>query len=221
MADEKDPWAAWTPVAEPAMAASHDQPLAGDTKGGLTMAALSKLTPAAAWELMRFGTSPTAAKTGGAIANAATTLAAAGHGLMTGNPSQVVAAPMEGWAAGKGGYWGTKALQGVARPVAVALEKAASVAEAVAKLGGVQGALDLAQMAEPGRKDIGFLGIGPSVKADAITPAQQAEMYAKAVTQLMADGTTSPNKAAAIIAQGNPKKFGDVMTAYMQSRQVK
>lgn len=180
------------------------------SSAGLTMAALGKLSPKAAWELMRFGTSPTAAKTGGAIANAATTLAAAGHGVMSGNPSQVMAAPMEGWAAGKGGYWGTKALQGVARPVAAALEKAAPIAEAVAKVGGVQGALDLAQMAEPNRKDIGFLGLGFTKPEDDL----------KTLTAAIGKGA-NPAQAAAQITHGNPQRFGALMTAYMQSRQVK
>lgn len=235
MAEEKDPWAGWTIVDEAAApAASADAP--SGTNAGLTAAALGKLSPKAAWELMRFGTSPTAAKTGGAIANAATTLAAAGHGLMTGNPSQVVAAPLEGWAAGKGGYFGTKALQGVARPVAAALDKAAPVASAVAHAGAVQGGLDLAQIAEPGRRDIGVFGMGgpidgPTPQAleavnarrakEGLPPIRTAQEFdLHLLHDAIAAGVT-PSKAAAQIAQGDPNRFGAVMAAYMKSRMVK
>lgn len=204
----------WTVVEEPRAAAPATAGAPSGTTAGLTVATLAKLSPKAAWELMRFGTSPTAAKTGGAIANAATTLAAAGHGVMTGNPSQIIAAPLEGWAAGKGGYFGTKALQGAARTGAAVLEKAAPVLDAA---GIVQGGLDLAQMAEPDRKDIGFFGVGRSIE---IPKDKLDGIYISAVENGIKQGQT-PAKAAAIIAKGDPKVFGDVMAAYMKSRMVK
>lgn len=206
MADDTQGWTVVEEAAPPSQDASAPGP--SGTSTGLTLAAISKLSPKAAWELMRFGTSPTAAATGGKVANAATTLAAAGHGVMTGNPSQVIAAPLEGWAAGKGGYFGTKALQGAARGTSAVLEKAAPVIDALAKVGAVQGALDLAQMAEPNRKDIGVLGVGGSL------PDLQV------LTAAVAKGA-NPAQAAAQIANGDMSRFGKLMTAYMQSRQVK
>lgn len=197
------------------------EPQKPGTTSGLTLAALSKMTPAAANEALRFATSPTAAKTGGALARGATTLGAVGHGLATRNVSEVLAAPMAGWAAGKGGYFLTQGMQAMAKPVASALEKVAPYAEKVAAIAGPQGVLDLAQMAEPNRKDIGFLGVGPSVNI----PPQQAkaitdQSYVDAVKWWGTQGK-NPSQAAALIAKGDPKIFGAVMTAYMQARQVK
>lgn len=175
------------------------------TSAGLTLAAIGKMTPAAAWQLLRFGTSPTAAKTGGTLARVGTTVGAAAHGLATGNLSEVIAAPMAGWAAGKGGYFGTQMLQAPARVTSALLEKAAPV---ISKMSGVQGALDLAQMAAPERRDIGFMGIGGSMAP--------IEVLQKAV----ANGANAASAAAAL-TKGDPKAFGELMTAYMKSRQVK
>jgi hypothetical protein len=161
-------------------AASHamgpsEQP---GTNSAFGLQAASKGIPAAADALMSFGTSPTAAKTIGGIARGGTTLAAAAHGIYSGSPSQVLAAPMEGWAAGKGGYFLGRAMQGVARPVSTALDAAAPVAKILGRLSGVQGVNDLAQMAEPNRTDIGFLGMGASPTnvpaAPEMTPEQRA-----------------------------------------------
>lgn len=132
----------------------------GNDSGALPIAAASALISPAANAAAAFGTSPTAARTIGAVARGATTLGAVAHGVASGSPSEIIAAPMEGWAAGKGGYFLGKGMQAVARPIATALEKAAPYAQALSTASGAQGALDLAQMAEPTRKDIGFLGIG-------------------------------------------------------------
>ncbi len=141
--------------------------------GALTMAGTAAAVSPAARLLAEFGTSPTAAKTLANVARGATTLAAAGHGVMSGSPSEVIAAPMEGWAAGKGAYFLGKGMQSVARPVATALDNVAPYAKGIVRTAaGAQGVLDLAQMAEPNRKDIGFLGIGPHVN---VTEGPQVE----------------------------------------------
>ena len=93
-------------------------------------------------------------------------------------------------------------------------------AHGLSVLSAVQGGLDLAQMADPKRTDIGFLGIGATQPEHAVSQNEQDAMWVKAIEQLTADGS-SPTKAAAVIAHGNPQKFGQVMTAYMKSRQVK
>lgn len=64
--------------------------------------------------------------------------------------------------------------QKVAAPVARGFEAVAPYAQgALQTLAGAQGALDLAQMAEPERRDIGVMGIGPPVPAGAIPTAPE------------------------------------------------
>lgn len=121
--------------------------------------AVAASVPAISRGAMEFATSPTAAKTGGAFARGVTTVGAVANGLLSGNPTQVLAAPMEGWAAGKGGYFLTKLAQQVMVPVAKLADAVAPYARGLSTLSTVQGALDLHQMAEPNRKDIGTFGV--------------------------------------------------------------
>lgn len=109
---------------------------------------------------------------------------------------QVLAAPVEGWAAGKGGYWLAKGAQSVAAPVANAMETVAPYLQAANKLIGPQGALDLAQMAEPNRKDIGFMGIGKGVQSDPNHPA----IINGAVNFLISKGYSKLHALEAVIA---------------------
>lgn len=171
----------------------------------LAMQAASKLPAPMAHAATAFATSPTAAKTASSLARGGTTLAAIGRGLFTGNPSDIIAAPMEGWAAGKGGYFLAKGAQSIANPIARALTAAEPLAKAVGAAAGPQGVLDLAQMAEPNRRDIGFFGIGGSIP--------DLEVLTKAV-QLGAN----PAQAAAAIAKGDPKRFGSLMMAYANAK---
>lgn len=60
---------------------------------------------------------------------------------------------------GKVGHVAGTAAQRTAGVVARGLEKAAPYAQSLSTLAGAQGVLDLAQMAEPGRRDIGVLGV--------------------------------------------------------------
>lgn len=111
-----------------ALAAQHE---ASSQSGGSLIipgAALAvDALPAAGRVATAFGQAPNAAKTGSAIARAGTTLSAIAHGFYTGNLSKVIEAPLEGWAAGYGGYWLTKGAQAVASPVGRAVTKAAPV----------------------------------------------------------------------------------------------
>lgn len=139
--------------------------------GGAGLAGAGALLPSAATAVEDFATSPTAAKTLGSVARAATTVGAVGSGIASGNPTQVLAAPMEGWAAGKGGYFLGKGLQSVATPVAKALDTVAPYAQTLSTLGGAQGLLDLVQMVDPKRKDLGFLGVTLNDPHDSEHPA--------------------------------------------------
>lgn len=204
------PAAGWTWVDEPP--ANDSAPSTQETKGGLTMAAISKLTPAAAWEAMRFGTSPTVPKTAAQVGRIVGGLApVVGGGAAAGVPGAAIGlagASKGAWAGGRTGWFSGKLAQDMARPVASLLDKAAPIAKAVGKVGGVQGALDLAQIVEPERKDIGFLGLGASMSDLDILKANVAK-------------GANPASTAAALAKGDPKKFGALLTAYMQSRQVK
>lgn len=155
--------------------ATGDHP---DTSTALSLAGAGAGVPIAARGMLDFATSPTAAKTLGSVARGLTTTGGVIHGLYRGNPSEVIAAPISGWAAGKGGYFLGRNLQDVAKPIAGLLEKATPYASTFTQLAGAQGINDLAQMAEPSRKDIGFLGIGPSPTeippAPEMTPEQRA-----------------------------------------------
>lgn len=158
--------------------------------GAVGMAAAAKaISPTVAELLADFGTSPTAAATAGKIANAGTTLAGVVHGAMTMSPAEVLAASKAGWAAGKGGYFLARGAQSLARPVSTALEAAAPYAKAAA-LSGAQGGLDLAQMDDPKRQDIGVLGVGTRG-----TAADQAAVMGAQIKSLMTQGM-SRNEAA-------------------------
>jgi hypothetical protein len=132
--------------------------------GGLATFAASKLTPMAGPAVDAFAQSSTVPKTMGALARGGTTIGGVAHGIYKGNPSEVLAAPMEGWAAGKGGYFLGQGAQALAKPVAGLLQRLAPYLQGLSKVGSTRGAAqgvgDLAQMADPKRRDIGFLGIG-------------------------------------------------------------
>jgi hypothetical protein len=133
-----------------------------DMSPGMKMATAGKMMPIAADAAENFATSPTAWKT------------ARGLGELAGGAAGLKAGPL-GMAAGiygggKAGYRLSNALQRVAAPVASGLQKIAPYAQMASTLGGAQGVNDLAQMAEPNRKDIGFLGVGPSVNVPGAHP---------------------------------------------------
>lgn len=79
----------------------------------------------------------------------------------------------------KVGAKGAKIAQSAAGPIANVLDKAAPYAQAASTLGGAAGVGDLAQMAEPNRKDIGFLGVGPSVEVPGAHPPVINDLLAR------------------------------------------
>lgn len=118
------------------------------------VATVGKGVAPAAEVLAEFGTNPNVAKgaaTVGRAVGAATSLPASlsGFGSMQ----------KGAYAGGKSGYFTGKLAQDVARPLSTALEKIAPYAQTLGTLGGAQSALDVAQLAEPNRKDIGTLGM--------------------------------------------------------------
>ncbi len=147
--------------------------------GGAVLSAIGSGLPAAANAVEDFATSPTAAQAGGALARGLTTAGEIGRGIFTGSPADILAAPRVGWAAGKGGYWLTKGAQSIARPIAGTLQMVAPYGPAVSAVGGAANVGQLAQMAEPNRRDIGFLGAGPSVNVPGAEPPVLNSLAAK------------------------------------------
>lgn len=148
----------------------------------LGAAAAGRGIPAAATGVMELATNPAVpqmAATAGRVAGAIAPIAKFG-------PVGVVGAAKGAWAGGKAGYFTGKLAQAAAGPVAGALEKIAPYAQTLSTLSGAQGVGDLAQMAEPERRDIGTLGVGPSVKTGAIpmTPELVAMPVEDAVKSL-------------------------------------
>lgn len=169
-------------------------------KAALALEVASKAIPAARTALLEVATNPNVPKVGSVI------------GQVVGGVQGAIRSPLDAaggaWAGGKAGWFTGKLAQKLATPLAAAAEKVAPYAQTLSTLAGAQGVNDLAQMAEPNRKDIGFLGLAGSMN--------DLEELTKAIAK-----GANPAQAAAQIAGGNPQRFGALMTAYMQSRQVK
>lgn len=166
----------------------------------LAMAGAGAALPKVADAVEGFATSPTAAQAAGSLARNATTLSGILHGTATMNPAEVIAAPRVGWAAGKGGYFLGKGAQSAAAPVATALDAARPYAQALGTASGAQGALDLAQMAEPNRKDIGTLGVTLGDPHDPAHPALVNLLLSKAsegISKLVDKGMSAEDALAA------------------------
>lgn len=175
---------------------SKKQPPVSNWVGAATAAAGAAM-PAAANLAAEIGTNPAVPKMVGAATRTATTLGMLGQGIASGNLGEVVGAAPAGWQAGKGGYFLGKGIQAVARPVSTALEAAAPFTKTA---GIVQGALDLAQMAEPNRKDIGTLGVTIGDKKDPQHPALVNLLLSKAsegVSKLVDKGLSAEDALAA------------------------
>lgn len=194
MADDTKGWTLVEEVAPPQMAVSHE-----GTKGGGTLAIAGQSIPIIADAAAEFGTNPNvprAAATAGRVIGGVTSLPAGLTGL--GDVQKGA------WAGSRSGWFTGKMLQDMARPVSTLLDKVAPVAHAVSQLGAVQGALDLNQMAEPNRRDIGFLGIGSSI----------GDMD---VLKAAVKNGANPTQAAAQLAKGDPSRFAQLVTAYSQA----
>ncbi len=120
----------------------------------------------------------------GAIARGVTTAASLYNGISTHNPYTTFTAPGVGWIAGKGGYFLGKDFQKIAGPISEGLKTAIPAASLATAASGVQGGLDLAQMDDPKREDIGTLGVGPTdIKA-----SSQAAVMGAQIKALVAQG---------------------------------
>ena len=129
------------------------------TSAGLMLAAGGHAVPLAANLSMRAATSPNVPKYGSILGQ----LVGGIEGLRHEGPMGAAAGV---WAGGKAGWFSGKLAQRLGAPVAAVMDKVAPYAQTLSTLGAGQGALDLAQMAEPNRSDIGVLGVGPSLDED-------------------------------------------------------
>ncbi len=144
--------------------------------GGPLMVGAAKSVPSAAGAAMEFATNPNvpkmAASVGRVIGGIAPAIAGGVEGGPVGALAGAAAASKGAWAGGKTGWFSGKLLQEMSAPVAKALTAIEPYLQTVSKLGGAQSALDVAQMAEPNRKDIGTLGVSMNA------PRSQAEQDA-------------------------------------------
>lgn len=132
--------------------------------GAVVMRGAAAVAPAIERGVVNFATSPNvpkmAAKAGRIIGGAAPVIGGAVKMGPAGAAIGAAGAAQGAWAGGKAGWFTGKLAQNLLMPVARAAEVLAPYAQALSTLSGAQGVLDLAQMAEPNRKDIGFFGVG-------------------------------------------------------------
>lgn len=185
--------------------------------------------PAASQGAMSIATNPNLWKTGAAIGEAAGGIGGFLGGLKGSMPA--FEAPM-GAAAGmyagrKAGWRLANVAQRVAKPLASVAEKIGPEASKVlGMLGGAQGVLELAQMAEPNRQDIGMLGLGKTADPAAVkakAAAAQQAYVGRLVDQTKADiaSGTAPSKAAMKASGGVPSLFALIMGHIMKSGGVR
>lgn len=147
--------------------------------GALAMKAGASAIPVASGAADAFFTSPNVAPMGAKIGRAVGAVTSLPGGLSGFGDVQKGA-----YAGGKSGWFTGKLLQDVAEPVAKGLEAAKPYAQAASTLSGAQGALDLAQMAEPKRQDIGVMGMGTQSNA-----SDQAAVMKSQIANLVKTGT--------------------------------
>lgn len=214
---------------EPANAPTERQ----SDSGALGLKTIASALPVAATAATEFATSPTVAKTGAAIGRVIGGVAPVVGGAMEGGPVGAlvgVAASSKGaWAGGKTGWFTSKMLQGLSAPVANALETLAPYAQAISTVSGAQGVLDLAQMADSTRKDIGTLGMSfEPARTQADRDAHPALINAVVskigdlASSLKNNGVPAAEATAIkLISDGNAATFGKLMSLYMSARGVK
>lgn len=155
--------------------ASLEPVMAGGGNGSLGLAAMKSFVPMAQKGVEELATHPGVARMGqrfGAVAGGI------GGLVKTANPLGAMGGMMAG---GKLGNLLGQAAQSVAGPIAKGAGAVAPFAQTLGTLSGAQGVGDLAQMAEPTRKDIGFLGIGKTRDVPGQKPALLNSLFSRFV----------------------------------------
>lgn len=144
----------WVIIDAPQAAVSHDRQTP-NTSNGLTLAATAASAPVAEKLALESATNPHIPK----IMSGVGQVVGGVKGAVSGGPLEAAGGAYVG---GKAGWFTGKLMQKIASPVARVASAAAPYAQTLSTLSGASGVGDLAQMEEPDRKDIGFLGIGTS-----------------------------------------------------------
>ncbi len=202
--------------------------------GAATTGIIARSVPAIASGAEEFATNPnvarTAAKIGRVVGGLTPPIAGAVEGGPIGALAGVAAASKGAWAGGKTGWFTGKMLQDLSAPVANAMKTLAPYAQTISTLSGTQGVLDLAQMADATRKDIGTLGVSlsdpPRTQAERDAhPALINAVVSKIgdlASELKNNGIPAAEATALkLISDGNAATFGKLMTLYMGSRSVR
>ncbi len=148
---------------------------AGPAIRGMATIAGRNVPEMAANAAMELATNPNVPKVGAAIGRVVGAVAPIVGGAAEGPMGALLGvsqAAKGSWLGGRTGWFSGKLAQSVAAPVANVLESVAPYAQSLAHLGGAQSLLDLAQVAEPNRQDIGTLGVSVG------TPRSDAEKTA-------------------------------------------
>lgn len=214
----------YTALAEEARGDGPPAEQAG-TNEALTAAIMEHLAPYIHKGLEELATNPNVMKTGAKIGRVIGGLSAPIGGALEAGPAGFLmgsaAASKSAWAGGKTGWFTGKMLQNIAASLEPHVK---SIAEAVSPYLhegiGAQSALDLAQMADPDRKDIGVLGVGKTV--DASAPPNQEQRKRQQAAELdylkaaIKDGQT-PQAAAKQLAKGDMTRYAALMSLYMKA----
>ena len=194
------------------------------TNTAVSAALLAHLTPYLERGLMDFATNPNAAKVASGVAKGMNYLALPTAGAVSGGPvgatTGMLAAAKTAWPVGKAAYRSTQFMQGLAAPLTQFVEAISPYVQKLNPAIGAQGMLDLAQMVEPAREDIGVLGIGktPSQPSNQASRQKQQQDDIRRLRTLVARGTT-PQEAARIWANGNTARYAELMNLYLKAKQ--
>lgn len=141
-------------------------PEAPSTSGALLFAGARAAAGPVTEAVTNFATSPAvpkiAASAGRVIGGLAPIAAGADVAGVPGAIVGMAGAAKGAWAGGRAGWFTGKLAQNLAALPARAMNAALPYLQTLSTVSGAQGLLDLAQMAEPNRGDIGFMGIGKS-----------------------------------------------------------
>lgn len=216
----------------PELTVVKSEPISSNpSDSGAVGAALGASTvPSIARGAAEFATNPNVpaigAKIGRVVGGLAPVFGGAAEYGLPGAAIGMAGAAKGAWAGGKTGWFTGKLAQGLASPLANALETLSPYAQMITTASGAQGVLDLAQMADATRKDIGTLGISlekPRSQEEKDThPALVNAVVDKVkelATSLKNNGVPAAEATAMkLISDGNAATFGRLMSLYMSTK---
>lgn len=207
------------PVDTPSL--SLAEPSQPSTSTGLSLAGVRAAAPVVTDAVTNFATSPAvpriAAATGRVLGGVAPIVGGAEAAGLPGALLGVGASAKGVWAGGKTGWFTGKLAQSVAMMGAKAMNAALPYLKVLSTVSGAQGLLDLAQMAEPGRTDVGFMGVGKS--PDKLT-LDEALTSMKAANLRHGLGITPQEVEAIILRIANGEKPATALTVLKDPKRI-